>query len=202
MATSPPYPHVTPEERKLHLRLSEAWTDGHLEVHADYNHLNRAGSPVYSVQENAAPLVLLLAIALLVLFAVGLAAGTMVLIFNSLVFVFLIRPWLAHRLRQRAIAQAMNSPEGLKRLWAVGGIAMNLKGRPNAGVAAPTGDWARFAKFGVPQRTMPRFVGTPPRDSAPYEEPKPTPPPRTRASDAPPRPPSAPKTETIRDREA
>ncbi|SOD92293.1 hypothetical protein [Caenispirillum bisanense] len=145
MAYAAPRPKPNKRDVVLHERLQEAYDDGRLIVHTDFMRLNRTDSPVFSPWINVVPLLALLLLALILLFVAGLLVGTVALVFAVLVYVLAIRPWTANTVHKRALALMMSDAGSWMRLWAFGGIVLQLSANPRIGVAAPDGDWRAFA---------------------------------------------------------
>lgn len=128
----------------LHERLQEAYDEGRLIVHTDFMRLNRTDSPVFSPWMNTVPLLVMLSIALVVLLWVGLLAGTVALIFAVLLYVLAVRPWTAQTVHRRAVALMMRDTASWMRMWAHGGIILQLAADRRVGCIAPDGDWRAF----------------------------------------------------------
>jgi len=157
---------VSETEHRAHDKLRQGWLDGHVVVHVDFNHLNRGNSPVHNFADNMAPLAVMVIGSLMLLVSVGMAAGAVALVLTCLIYIFLVRPWAARRLRLRVEAMVMDTPEGLKQLWALGGLALGLRTRPKVGVTAPKGSWSRWAEENVPEKYVPAFTGVPEHTNA------------------------------------
>ncbi len=144
MAFDVPRPKPNKRDVVLHERLQEAYDEGRLIVHTDYMRLNRTDSPVFSPWINVVPLLTMLLLALVLLFLAGLLVGTVALVFAVLIYVLIVRPWTAQTVHKRAVAVMMSDAGSWMRMWAFGGIVLQLAANPRIGCAAPDGDWRAF----------------------------------------------------------
>ena len=55
-----------------------------------------------------------------------------------------MRPWTAQTVHKRAVAVMMSDAGSWMRMWAFGGIVLQLAANPRIGCAAPDGDWRAF----------------------------------------------------------
>ena len=114
-------------------------------IHVDFNRLNRTGSPVFDPWENVLPLVVLLLISLAII-PFDLVAGTVALVVAMFAYAFLVRPWVANRLRKRTIENMLRNAHNWQVLWSFGGVVVTLVENPRIGVVSPGGDWRAFAR--------------------------------------------------------
>jgi hypothetical protein len=133
------------QDYRLHERLIEAYMADRIRIQMDFNRLNRAGSPVFNPWDNVVPLVALILLSLAVM-PFDLVAGTLVLVGAMFVYAFLVRPWIAQRLRARTIENMLRNAHNWQVIWSVGGIVVTLTANPRVGVVAPAGDWRAFAR--------------------------------------------------------
>lgn len=137
-------PRINKRDVVLHERLQEAYDEGRLIVHTDFVRLNRTDSPVFSPWMNTLPLLLLLSLSLIALLWAGLLVGTVALVFAVLIYILAVRPWTAQAVHQRAVALMMRDCHAMMRLWAHGGIVLQLAADRRVGCVAPDGDWRAF----------------------------------------------------------
>ncbi|MBB4286537.1 hypothetical protein [Roseospira goensis] len=138
------------QDYRLHERLTEAYMADRVRIQVDFNRLNRTGSPVFDPWENVLPLLALI-LASLTVMPFNLVAGTLVLVGAMFVYAFLVRPWIARRLRARTIENMLKNAHNWQVLWSYGGVVVTLSDNPRIGVVSPGGDWRAFAR---------RFQGT------------------------------------------
>ncbi|MBK1663210.1 hypothetical protein CKO38_09840 [Rhodospirillum rubrum] len=155
-------------DRALHERMRVAHDNGLITFYTNFHHLNRGGSPVFSVTDNMVPLLSLLLISVGLLF-VSIFAGLGALIFTSIAYLFLLRPWIARRLRERTIRKMMESPHNWTVLWQFGGIVITLASNPRIGCAAPGSDWRAIARNFVAQAQGPG-LGIDEHDARPFTD--------------------------------
>lgn len=133
------------QDYKLHERLTEAYMADRIRIQVDFMRLNRKGSPVFDPWENVLPLLVLILGSLMVM-PFNLVAGTLVLIGSMFAFAFLVRPWIARRLRDRTIENMLKNAHNWQVIWSYGGIVVTLTNNPRIGVIAPVGNWRAFAR--------------------------------------------------------
>jgi hypothetical protein len=133
------------QDYRLHERLTEAYMADRIRIHVDFNRLNRTGSPVFDPWENVVPLVTLL-LGSLAIMPFDLVAGTVALVVAMFGYAFLVRPWVADRLRKRTIENMLRNAHNWQVLWSFGGVVVTLVQNPRIGVVAPGGDWRGFAR--------------------------------------------------------
>ncbi len=147
-------PKAVQKDMELHERLSTAHANGQIDIYTNFTHLNRGGSPVFSVMDNTAPLLLLLLLGVALLF-INIVAGLGTLLFSAVLYLFVIRPWIARRLHDRTVRMMMLNLHNMQVLWRFGGIVMTLVENPRAGCTAPDSDWRAIARRFVATRQGP-----------------------------------------------
>jgi len=138
-------PTQAAQDYKLHERLAEAYMADRIRIRIDFMRLNRTGSPVFNPWENVVPLLGLL-LASLAVMPFNLVAGTLALIGAMFVYAFLVRPWIANRVRTRTIESMLRNAHNWQLLWSYGGIVVTLADNPRIGVVSPAGNWRSFAR--------------------------------------------------------
>jgi len=138
-------PTQAAQDYKLHERLAEAYMADRIRIQIDFMRLNRTGSPVFDPWENVVPLLGLLLVSLAVM-PFNLVAGTLALIGAMFLYAFLVRPWLARRVRDRTIESMLKNAHNWQVLWSYGGIVVTLTDNPRIGVVSPGGNWRSFAR--------------------------------------------------------
>jgi len=116
-----------------------------IRIHVNFEHLNRAGSPVFDPWENVLPLMGLLMAGVLVMIF-NLVAGTICLVGAMFVYAFLVRPWVAGRVRKRTIENMLKNAHNWQVIWSLGGVVVTMTETPRVGVVAPAGNWRAFAR--------------------------------------------------------
>ncbi|GEO80878.1 hypothetical protein [Pararhodospirillum oryzae] len=130
---------------ELHARLRTAHENGLVLVYTNFTHLNRGGSPVFSVADNVGPLLIMLLGSVAFLF-VNVFVGLTALLGASLFYVFGVRPWIARRLRERTIRMMFTNIYHWRALWQFGGVIIALAANPRIGCPAPDADWRAIAR--------------------------------------------------------
>jgi len=133
------------QDSRLHECLTEAYMADRIKINIDFNRLNRTGSPVFNPWENVIPLLVLILGSLAVM-PFSLVAGTLVLIGAMFAYAFLVRPWIAQRLRARTIENMLRNAHNWQVIWSLGGVVVTLASNPRIGVVAPAGNWRAFAR--------------------------------------------------------
>jgi len=108
----------------------------------------------------------------LLVMAYNLVAGTVTLIIAMFAYAFLVRPWVAERLRARTIANLLKNAHNWQVIWSYGGVVVTLAENPRIGVVAPRGDWRAFARRFQSGQELGPGLGSDDTASAP---PKPSP---------------------------
>ncbi|MGB0695693.1 MAG: hypothetical protein ACPGOY_08585 [Rhodospirillaceae bacterium] len=144
--------------------MRSAHQSGRIQIFTHFNHLNRGGSPVFSVADNVAPLLVLLLIGVGLLF-ISFLAGLLTLLVGTLFYIFALRPWVASRLHNRTVKMMLLNPHNWQVIWQFGGVVVTLKENPRIGCTAPGADWRSLARHFVVERVGPGFGA----DGAPKE---------------------------------
>ena len=61
-------------------------------------------------------------------------------------YAFLVRPWMARRLRDRTIQAMLKNAHNWQLIWSYGGVVVVLRDNPRIGVVSPAGNWRSFAR--------------------------------------------------------
>lgn len=133
------------QDYRLHERLSEAYMADRIRIQVDFTRLNRTGSPVFDPWENVLPLLGLL-LGSLAIMPFDLVVGTIALVAVMFVYAFLVRPWIARRVRTRTIENMLRNAHNWQVIWSFGGVVVTLTRNPRIGVVAPAGNWRAFAR--------------------------------------------------------
>jgi hypothetical protein len=133
------------QDYKLHERLAEAYMADRIRIQIDFQRLNRTGSPVFNPWENVVPLLGLL-LGSLAIMPFNLVAGTIAMVGAMFFFAFLVRPWVARRLRERTIQAMLKNAHNWQLIWSYGGVVVVLRDNPRIGVVSPAGNWRTFAR--------------------------------------------------------
>jgi len=141
---------ISAQDKQLHDRLKAAVEKNIVIIHTDFRRLNTPQSPVFNPWEAVGPLLVLLLLALLVMVAVGLVAGTIALVFVVLLYLVALRPWLERRLDRRARVMVLHGPRQLQIVWNHGGVALTMLDQPRIGAVAPVNNWRTFVKRHLP----------------------------------------------------
>jgi hypothetical protein len=134
----------TPHSYAAHEALQKAYAAGRVVFFTDSRLLARPGSPLYNALEVYVPPLVLMASSLTVLFAFGLVEWIAALVLVVLYQLYAAPKVLSWRVHRRAVAAALNNPQNLQILWALGGIAIALKDWPERACIGPKGDWRAF----------------------------------------------------------
>ena len=133
-------------EKMHHDTLREAYDENLIRFFVDFKRLNKIGSPVYDPWENVLPLLFLILGSLIVLLFQGVIMGTLALLIAMALFVLMVRPYMAARLKKRTETYMLKSPEHWDKVWKVGGVAVTLNHMSSIGCVAPTGNWKVFTR--------------------------------------------------------
>lgn len=142
------------KDQELHHRLVTAHDNGQVVIFTNFEHLNRGGSPVFSVFDNVGPLLFMILGSVALLFT-SLLVGVGTLLASALFYIFAVRPWIARRLRERTVDQMLSGLPAWRRLWRFGGVVVALTSNPRIGCAAPHSDWRSLARKFVADRQGP-----------------------------------------------
>ncbi|MCF8482981.1 MAG: hypothetical protein K9H25_21360 [Rhodospirillum sp.] len=129
----------------FHDRIRAAHETGQIHIYTNFPHLNRGGSPVFSAGDNVAPLLFLILSSVVLLF-VHVILGLVGLVVSVIIYLMVIRPWIANRLRDRTVRKMMANLYNWRQLWAFGGIVITLADNPRVGCTAPDSDWRAMAR--------------------------------------------------------
>ena len=113
-------------DRALYARLVESYHADRIGIFVDFDRLNHPRSPVWDPWENIGPLLLILLGSLAVMFFIQLLLGTAVMVLGVILYLFLIRPWVAQRLYRRALDAATDNLHNWNVLWKLGGLVLTL----------------------------------------------------------------------------
>lgn len=135
---------ISARDKAFHDRLRGAHERGVISIYTDFPYLNRPGSPVFNPWESTLPLLLPLLLAVMLLFLGGLLPGLLLMVAAVLLYVFVIRQWLARQLYGRAVVMMMVDAPTLQRLWDFGGVIIAMTDQPRNQARAPRTDWRLF----------------------------------------------------------
>lgn len=141
-------------DQELHTRLCTAHDNGQIIIYTNFQHLNRGGSPVFSVFDNVGPLLMMILLGLAIMFY-SMLAGVGALLIATLFYIYAVRPWIARRLRDRTVAVMLSNVYAWRALWRFGGVVVTLTSNPRIGCAAPESDWRSLARRFVAERQGP-----------------------------------------------
>lgn len=126
--------------------LRHGYETGRLSVEVNVAALNQEGSPVYSRRDNVAPMLFLILLSLAFLVLTGWLLATVALGLGLVIYVLLIRVWIAERLRQRTFDLIWLDVQYWNLIWTLGGLVIALTANPTVGAIAPHQDWRRFIR--------------------------------------------------------
>ena len=112
-------------------------------VRAD--HLNHPGSPVWDAAENAAPLLAMLTISVILIFVIHVLVGLAATVLSVLIYLTIIRSWILKRVYDRAIEAATKNLHNWDLLWKKGGLVLSFNRSKNVRCLSPRDDWRAFA---------------------------------------------------------
>lgn len=137
----------------------------------DFKRLNKAPSPACNAWDNLIPLLLLILISVFVLLIFGLFAGTISLLGAVLIYLVVVRLWIASRVKERLAEVLKSNAHGFQTMWAVGGFGLIAKGPVGMlTCAAPKGDWKTFAAKLAQNRPPPSIFGDDSPESPPSSD--------------------------------
>lgn len=126
----------------------------------DFKRLNKAPSPAFNAWDNLIPLLLLILISVFVLLIFGLFAGTVSLLGAVLIYLVVVRLWIASRVKERLAEILKSHTQAFQIMWTVGGFGLIAKGPMGMlTCAAPKGDWKSFAAKLAQNRPPPSIFG-------------------------------------------
>src|SRR3954468_5469045 len=147
-----------PGEKKrdpaLYARLIESYQADRIGIFVDFDRLNHPRSPVWNPWENIAPLLIVLAGSLALMFFVNLLLGTATMVLGVLFYLFVMRPWIAQRVYRRAIDAATENLHNWNLLWKQGGLVITLNYMNKTRCVAPDGDWRAFVTRYLPEMEL------------------------------------------------
>ena len=141
-------------DRALYARLVESYHADRIGIFVDFDRLNHPRSPVWDPWENIGPLLLILLGSLAVMFFIQLLLGTAVMVLGVILYLFLIRPWVAQRLYRRALDAATDNLHNWNVLWKLGGLVLTLNYMNKTRCVSPDGDWRAFVTRYLPEMEM------------------------------------------------
>lgn len=140
----------TRQEKEFDYRvLQHGISSGRLKVYTDFRVFNQGRSPTYSPWDNVAPLLLMVLISLGLLVVVGIIVGVLALLLSVVLYAFLIRLWVMHRLHERTRVAMMQNLFNWELLWNMGGVVLANE-RTGQMCHAPGGSWRTFVGNGLP----------------------------------------------------
>jgi hypothetical protein len=140
----------SPKDRKLYAALLAGAKARTLTITVNAEHINRPGSPTWDPGENIAPLLGLLFISTVMIFAINLMVGIAVIVLGIILYVLLIRPWILNRVSARTLAAALDNFHNWNLLWRKGGLTIEVAGSDGPQCLSPLGDWRAFIAQRMP----------------------------------------------------
>lgn len=140
-----------PKDRDLFANLVKAHKANAVIVTANAARLNHPGSPVWDAGENVAPILAMLTLSVVFIFAINLIVGLALMVLSVFLYLIFIRPWILQRVSRRAIDAATMNLHNWDLLWKKGGLAVALIGTKKSRVTFPDGDWRDFVARHLPQ---------------------------------------------------
>ena len=148
-------PKAPPGEKKrdraLYARLLESYHADRIGIFVDFDRLNSPRSPLWNAWENVAPLLMVFAASLGLMFLVDLILGTAVMVLGVFFYLFIVRPWIAQRVYRRAISAATENLHNWNLLWKLGGLVITLNFMNKTRCVSPEGDWRAFVTRYLPE---------------------------------------------------
>jgi hypothetical protein len=148
MEDSPRPTRAKPKDRTLYTSLVHAQKSNILTVTVEPRRLNYPGSPVWQADENVAPLILLFAIAIVVMF-VNMLMGIAAIVLAVPLYLLLVRPWILLRVSKRALESALLNAHNWEVIWRKGALTVTNVARRTQ-CKSPGGDWRSFVRDNVP----------------------------------------------------
>ncbi len=137
------------QEKEFSFRvLQHGMSSGRLKIFTDFRVFNQGHSPTYSPWDNVAPLLIMVLISLGLLVGVGIIVGVLALVLSVVLYAFLIRIWVMHRLHDRTQAAMMQNLNNFEILWSMGGVVLANE-RSGQMCHAPAGNWQSFVTNGL-----------------------------------------------------
>lgn len=128
--------------------LQHGVSSGRLKIFTDFRVFNQGHSPTYSPWDNVAPLLVLVLLSLALLVLVGIIVGVLALLLSVVLYAFLIRIWVMHRLHERTRQAMMQNLYNWELLWGMGGVVLANE-RTGQMCHAPGGNWRTFVVTGL-----------------------------------------------------
>ena len=138
------------KDRELYASLVKGHKANAVVVSVDAAHLNHPGSPVWDPVDNVAPLLALLTVSVVSMFAFNELVGVAMLVLSVVVYCAVVRPLILHRVSVLTIKAATENIHNWDLLWKKGGLAIMLTGTKSSRVTFPH-DWRDFVTRRLPQ---------------------------------------------------
>jgi hypothetical protein len=136
---------VSAEEAMAFAALKRALADGRVLAFTDPRVVNKPHSPAYSPTDVYAPPLVLFGASVTLLISFGVLQWIAAMMCVTFLWAFVQPPIVRWRAKLRARRIAFATPEGLKLMWSIGGMAVMLKDWPDRICVAPKGDWRAFS---------------------------------------------------------
>ena len=151
-------PKAPPGEKKrdraLYARLVESYNADRIGIFVDFDRLNSPRSPLWNAWENVAPLLIVFAGSLTLMFTVQLILGTAIMVLGVFFYLFIVRSCIAQRVYRRAIAAATENLHNWNLLWKLGGLVITLNFMNKTRCVSPEGDWRAFVTRYLPEMEL------------------------------------------------
>lgn len=134
----------------LHERIRVAERDRAVDIGVDLKPLNRQGSPVYVMWENATPTFGLALLVVIVWLIGGWIWAMAALASGVILLLTVVNMFVMTRVRQRALALALGDVAGWTSLWDQGVLSLRLPGQKTGECRSPHDDWRGFAIRNLP----------------------------------------------------
>jgi hypothetical protein len=138
------------KDREFYSSLVKAHKANAVVVSVNAARLNHPGSPVWDPVDNVAPILALLMVSVVSMFAFNALVGVAMLVLSVLVYSTLVRPLILQRVSGRTIQAATENVHNWDLLWKKGGLAIMLTGTKDSRVTFPH-DWRDFVTRRLPQ---------------------------------------------------
>jgi len=141
--------HKYLQEKEFSFRvLQHGMSSGRLKIFTDFGTFNQGHSPTYSPWDNVAPLLIMVLISLAMLVVIDIIVGVLALVLSVVLYAFLIRIWVMHRLHERTQHAMMQNLNNFEVLWGMGGVILANE-RNGQMCHAPSGNWQTFVTNGL-----------------------------------------------------
>jgi hypothetical protein len=144
-------------EEELFAAMKAAYEHHMLDALGNMKMLNQPNSPLFNPWDNVAPLLVLILGSLFVMMVYKLLWGTLALLAACVLYLFVVRPWVAWRLHTRLVALLLRDLATFKYLWKMGGVSLVWAGYPPDFCHGPKGDWQKFAERHAKPLALPGF---------------------------------------------